>query len=133
MFPPDFNFDGLAELCNEPKIAANDALLTYHLVDYFLQLTSAHFVSFNHYEMLESQTQKLESTIRSHIRLEQEVKMYLEHLEYKINKYETYLKNTHKTPIEQPITTHQETELRKQRISLVRANELLKRQLQEKE
>jgi hypothetical protein len=49
MFPPDFNFEGLADLCNEPKIASNDALLTYHLVDYFLQLTSANFVSLHHY------------------------------------------------------------------------------------
>jgi hypothetical protein len=41
----------------------------------------------NTYEALEGQTQKLEGTIRSHIKLEQEVKMYLEHLEYKIGKY----------------------------------------------
>lgn len=69
LFPPDFNFDSLAELCSKPEIACNEALLTYHLVDYFLQLTSQHFVSMQHYEALEGQTQRLESTIRSHIRL----------------------------------------------------------------
>jgi len=65
--------------------------MTYHLVDYYLQLVHSNFVSIYNYEALEGQTQQLESTIRSHIRMEQEVKMYLEHLEYKLTKYEAYL------------------------------------------
>lgn len=69
MFPSEFNFDGLASMCNDPRIANNDTLLTYHLVDYFVQLIAQHFVSSQTYEALEAQTQKLESTIRSHIRL----------------------------------------------------------------
>lgn len=59
LFPPDFNFDPLTELCSQPEIASNDALLTYHMVDYFLQLTTQHFVTVQHYEALEGQTQRL--------------------------------------------------------------------------
>ena len=64
-----------------------------------MQLVQANFVSVYNYEALEGQTQKLESTIRSHIRLEQEVKMYLEHLEYKLMKYENYLHSMKKGPL----------------------------------
>ena len=80
MLPADYNFEELTELYNDPQVASNDALLTYHLVDYLIKVVNHYFISLNSYEGLEAQTQKLESTIRSHIRLEQEVKMYLEHL-----------------------------------------------------
>lgn len=59
MFPSDFNFEGLSELCNDPRRASNDALLTYHLIDYFLQVVGQYFVSLHDYQGLEAQTQKL--------------------------------------------------------------------------
>jgi hypothetical protein len=62
--------------------------------------------------------------------------MYLEHLEYKLAKYETYLVRMQKQEpfrTTDAIPSQQETELRKQRVSLVRANEKLKRQLMERE
>lgn len=63
--------------------------------------------------------------------------MYLEHLESKISKYEGYIIRL-KAEVPQfsspePIPSHHETQLRRQRLSLIRSNELLKRQLQEKD
>ncbi len=87
MFPAEYDFSELARLYENPTVTATQPLLTYHLVQYFIQIISENFVSIHSYSSLEMQTQKLEATIRSHIKLEQEVKMYLEHLENKISKY----------------------------------------------
>lgn len=43
-----------------------------------------HFENMSTYRALEEQTQRAEATIRSHIKVEQEMKMYLEYLEAKI-------------------------------------------------
>jgi len=93
MFPPEYDFGELAQMYENPQVTASQPILTHHLVEYFIRLVSENFVSIHSYSSLEMQTQKLEATIRSHIKLEQEVKMYLEHLESKINKYETYIQN----------------------------------------
>lgn len=87
MFPAEYDFSDLAKLYENQTITSSQAMLTYNLVKYFIQLLSDNFISIHSYESLESQTQKLEANIRSHIKLEQEVKMYLEHLEGKIAKY----------------------------------------------
>ena len=38
------------------------------------------FINLEHYQALEEQTQKAEATIRSHIKLEQEMHMYMNNL-----------------------------------------------------
>lgn len=116
-------------------------MLTYHLVKYFIQLLGENFISIHSYESLESQTQKLEANIRSHIKLEQEVKMYLEHLEGKIAKYENYIQhyvNSQKQidsrqSLDHDFPNNRETTLLKERLSLIRRNEKLMNKLSEKE
>lgn len=127
MFPTEYDFSELASLYDNPKVTATQPLLTYHLVQYFIQVISENFVSIHSYSSLEMQTQKLEATIRSHIKLEQEVKMYLEHLENKIAKYEAYIQNYMHAPkngyaAEEHLPSFCETDLLRERLSLIRKN-----------
>lgn len=69
MFPPEFDFSELARLYDRPEVASNQTLLAHELVEYFIAVVSANFVSIHSYSSLEGQTQKLEATIRSHIKL----------------------------------------------------------------
>ena len=80
MFPADFDFIEVGRLFEDEQLVQSPHLLTANLVDCFIRLVTANFVSIHSYQALESQTQRQESTIRSHIKLEQEVKIYLEHL-----------------------------------------------------
>jgi hypothetical protein len=130
MFPAEYDFSELAKIYDNQRITSSQAMLTYHLVKYFISLLSENFISIHSYESLEMQTQKLEANIRSHIKLEQEVKMYLEHLESKINKYENYIQHymnsqreieSHNT-LEEGIPNNRETSLLKERLSLIRRN-----------
>jgi hypothetical protein len=138
MFPAEYDFTDLARLYENPQATASQPLLTHHLVQYFIHVISENFVSIHSYSSLEAQTQKLEATIRSHIKLEQEVKMYLEHLESKIAKYETYIQNFIHAPknghaVEEHPPSFRETDLLRERLSLIRRNESLMNRLNEKE
>lgn len=61
--------------------------------------------------------------------------MYLEHLEHKLNKYETYLSRQKAGQIQhtEHLPSKLQTQLRKQQLQLVRDNESLKRTLEQKE
>ena len=108
-----------------PVSLNNQILLNHKLILYFVEVIKNNFVHQDVYTGLEEQTQKAEATIRSHIKVEQEMKMYLEYLEAKLERAHKELeaKSDHKElRREIQILTNKEAVLHKEKISLIKAN-----------
>ena len=58
MFPPDFDFAEVARIYEDHNLVLNPHLLTAQLVETFINLVMANFVSIHSYQALEGQTQK---------------------------------------------------------------------------
>jgi len=95
-------------------------------------LVKTNFITIDNYKTLEEQTQKAESTIRSHIKIEQEMKMYLEYLEAQIAKMQrqaTYDTSIDHLKRDLCIAHNRETLLQREKINLIKKNERLKSEI----
>lgn len=141
MLPPTFDMASLHQIYDDvlgeagvpdgdgPVSLDNQILLNHKLMLYFVEVVKDNFIHLDVYQALEEQTQKAEATIRSHIKVEQEMKMYLEYLESKLERAHRELeaKSDQKDlRREIQILTNREAALLKEKISLIKHNEHLR-------
>ena len=138
MMPEEFNFSQLAEIFEKNQSQpVSTTELNYKILKYFCRVLSENSINIKTYQLLQEQAQKLEATIRSHIKVEQEMKMYLDYLESKINSYQKDMSRNHDSPMSNLNNQEQLNEiemlkskqsiLMKEKIALLRKNQQLNR------